>query len=335
MGAQQPSEEQRTGEFSPPAVSLRGLIRWRFGVAGATLVAMLVLTVLGLREAAKGCFGPLVLMAALLADAILLPLFVLPSWIIARSLTRHPRPAVWLALIHDLLILILAILMVVFISLDTKALELLTALNSPPLWLGLALALTFGAEAAYLLRVRWQWRPTWPVFALLAAGLIATAALIPAFVTARKARDVRPLLTYVNAHWVKIPPGTRLALGQRSTGPGKHTDFVSIRGRNASWDLSAEHGRDGRWTFPTPQKRPTFVGNSVLPTAGRVFSFSQAKALLLRCGVVDTGLSSGRVIKERYRSDEYELRSPLAKGHYRVSDSGHIGFYLERPVELP
>ena len=86
---------------------------------------------------------------------------------------------------------------------------------------------------------------------------------------------------------------------------------------------------DARWRFGV-------AGAALVAAAAEtVWGVSQAKALLLRCGVVDTGLSSGRVIKERYRSDEYELWSPLAQGHYRVSDSGHISCYLERPLEIP
>jgi len=334
MAEHEPSDEQHSVGGAAPGPRLRALVWWRFGVAGATLVAMAVQTLWGWHEGQKGCIMTVVAYfgGALLVDAVLLPSLVIPSLVIARGLPRRPRPAVRLALLHDLLILLVSVLVVIVVLRRPYGWEPLGLLRFSAPWVGLGLA--FGAEAGYLLHAVSRWRPAWPAYGLLAAGLVATVTVIPGVVYARRARDVRPLLAYVNAHWVKAPPGARLSLGGDRTGPGTHTDHISILRQDASWHLSAAHSHDGRWAFPmTREYLPTFTGRPYPHTAGSVSSLDQAKALLLRYGVADPGLRPERVIAGSIT--EYEVWSPLGQGYYRVNQVGFINFFLQHPLTVP
>lgn len=333
MAEHEPSGEQHSVGSAAPGPRLSALVWWRFGVAGAAPVVMALLTLWGWREAQKGCMSGLALLAALLVDAVLLPSFVIPSLVIARGLRRRPRPAVRLALLHDLVIVIVSVLVVISLLRQPWGWEPLGLLRDSAPWVGLGLV--FGAEGGYLLRAVVRWRPAWPAYGLLAAGLVAAVTVIPRVVHAQRARHVRPLLAYMNAHWVKVPPSARLRLGGRSTGPGTHTDYISVQGQDTFWHVSAEHGRDGRWAFPVPHKIdfPTFSGGPYPGTSGRVSSFDQAKALLLRCGVADPGLRPKRVITGSVA--EYELWSPLGQGYYRVTQAVYIRFFLQHPLTVP
>ena len=317
--------------------SLRGVIWWRFGVAATTLVAAVALTGMSVLLTVRGDeWGPLVLLGSLMTSGGLLATLGLPSLLIALGLRRSSRAAVRWALVHDLLILVVSVVQVTSSLRQPYGWSLAMLRVSSGPWVALGLA--FGAEAAYLLRGVSKWRPAWFAYGLFAAALLAAVTILPKMIHAERADDVKPLLSYVNAHWVKTPPGARLSLGQRAAGPGTHTDYISVRGEELSWSLSAEHRSDGRWVLQRPQGYDyTLQCSFNPPTARRVFNSNQAKALLLNCGVVDTNLEPGRIITSQTPGGvrEYEFRSPLGKGYYRVAEvSSAIRFYLEQPVEV-
>lgn len=422
MDREQPAKEGRLPRPSDDLASLRGLIRWRLGVAGVTLVAAVGVTVLALYPSASASeFGPLALMGMTVSLVLPLLLLGLVSLVIARGLGRPPLPtlvqvrvqdrlirivavvvvtialfpivfgigsaihaapkmggsilfalrlvsyylvipllsiglallvaralgrtplsAMKLALVQDVLILVVAaarVVPTVFPNASRASLHMPWVLAESPTWLWALLALSFGAEAAHLLRARWRWRPAWPVFAVLAAGLVWAGIIAPAVLTARLAREARPLLDYVARHWVAIPPGARVSItGPCRAAPHPHT--IHLQAEHVLCWINAEHVRDGRWTCSRGMELTGAGG----PGLGTFFlrsepirgarSVEEARELLRRCGVVDTGLSFERAARDRTLL-EYEFWSPLGQGRYRVSEFGHINFYLEQPLEVP
>jgi hypothetical protein len=317
--------------------SLRGVIWWRFGVAAATLVAAAALIAPALLLNVRGDeWGPLVLMGSLMISGGLLASLGLPSLLIALGLRRASRAAVRWALVHDLLILVFSVVQIILTLRQPYGWSLLWLLIGSSRWV--VLGLTFGAEAAYLVRAVWKWRPAWFAYGLFAAGLLSAVTILPGALHSQRAHDIKPLLAYVNAHWVKTPAGARLSLSRRAAGPGTHTDYVSVRGEELSWSLSAEHRADGRWVLPKPRGYDyTLQCSFNPPVARRLFTSDHAKALLLNCGVVDTNLEPARTITPQTPGGlrEYEFRSPLGKGYYRVGEvTSAIRFYLEQPVEV-
>jgi len=332
MGARARSDEQQAEELPPEVPRLRTVICFRLGVLALTLWAILKLGQALLQE---GEWAFVAIIAFPYLSGVLFVSFGLPSLLIAVGLLRRSPSAIKLALGHDLLIVAVSILATLkFIAslhhADGYEWEPLGVLKmcSPGVGFGLA----FAAEAACLLRAARKWRPAWGVFALLAIGMVSTVTIVPQVLWASLERDVQPLLTYVNAHWVKITPATRLALGQRASDAGYHTDNISIRGEDVIWHLSAEHGPDGRWTFPmTMDRTPTFSGSPAPPALWvEVASQDEAKMLLLRGGVADTDLRPERVT--RYA---FWFQSPLGQGRYRVYEDGRIEFFVDYPLEVP
>jgi hypothetical protein len=340
-GAQDRSEEQEGVGSPPPFPPLRAVIWARFGVAALTLWAWLTFGLMGLHET-HGEPGEVLAFLLLFPVLSAIPLitFGLPSFFIALCLLQRSHAAIRVALWHDALILSGSIM-----GLIPTWYQHFEAWDPPTLMMaggrGAAVGLAFAAEAAYILRRAFKWRPAWSVFALLAAGLISTVMIVPHVLWARMVRDVQPLLTYVNAYWLDIPPGAGVALGQRPKLPDVHTDQIMIRGQRITWALSADHGPDGRWTFPKGQfpADPTFSGSpSASGEERHVRSLDEAKDLLLQAGVVDSGLQPQRVATDGSTYYEFWFWSPLGQGRYRVCYDNRlrpIEFYLDYPLEAP
>jgi len=295
----------------------------RFAV-GSTLVAA---AKVGRPASAMLLHAGLYLLLWVAAPALL----VLLAWRAARTAAS----TLIFALAQDVLVLVIAVPLAIALSRNASA-PLRIPVLLPGLWTWVGLALVFGAEAAYLLRARWQWRPAWPAFALLAAGLLLVATLVPARVESRKGQDMQPLLAYARTHWVQTPPDAVISMVGPCR-PGPHPHPISLLGKHTMLWISAQHMADGRWRCDRGREGAGYgLGTFFLraePLA-HVASAEDARRLLSQCGVVDPDLSFAGVSQDRYRS-LYTFRSPLGQGVYRVNDFGHINFFLDRPVEIP
>lgn len=94
MGARRSSAEHRAGGSPPPGPSLRGLIRWRRGVAGAALAGAAAIAVMIFQSAGQSEFGVLAAPALLILLGSPPLLLGLLSLAIARGLGRPPSLAI-------------------------------------------------------------------------------------------------------------------------------------------------------------------------------------------------------------------------------------------------
>jgi len=272
-----------------------------------------------------------------------------PSLVIAIGILRRRIAAVYVALIFDAIVVLASIALMAWkvVGFATQGgWDIFFGLGSP---MAAAPAFVFAIEAAYLSRNVWGWRRAWLALGSLAAGIVLLGAIAPACINRRLISHVRPLLTYVDAHWVRIPRAASILVEAEPGMSGPHTDKVDVETRFVSLVILAKHGKDGRWHFPAGDgedgalridtQKMYIHGNSM--SVIRIDTTAAARKLLWRAGVVDRRLNRVRVVKTEYGGGfcrkRFEFGSTPAGGVFVVDEyePGEIRLYLKKPLDVP
>jgi len=257
-----------------------------------------------------------------------------PSLGIAFGLLGRRRWAACLALAGDLLVVIAVVIGILG---GLTAFAVTGGYVMKIIWRSAIAAfagLLFGAEASHLLSTVWGWLRARYLFSLLAAGLVLMVAVGPVAVNIRLLRHVRPLMAYVEAHWVRFPQDSRMSVELWSSVPEGHRDRIHVQTEHGEWFMVVQHGPSGRWHLPAGQRGDGVLKGERRQRSPDIRSVGDARALLRESGVVDRDLGLGRTITG-LGSDVYEFWSPRARGFYYVHGPGDIELCLKDSLEVP
>ena len=284
--------------------------------------------------------GPLILVGMLVAIVT-----GVPSLVIAIGLLKRRHWAGWLAVMYDSLWspIFLAILIsanslsfskVAFGILSQYMQSMLNILVGANRWdprEDILLALVIGAlgvaffmEGAYLLRKMKTRLFVWMMFGAVVAAILMVG-LLPGWL---QLRELRPLISYAETHWIEIPKGSRItfqhdAVDIHATN-GNFAYIWHIKSTRGPWRLKGGHDRKKAAT--------ALMAGSPHSQDNPPESPDDALKLVRALGVTDPGLRRVADTKMFDRT-AYCFWSPRARGTYAVPvGDGRIYLFLRDNV---